>query len=454
MIENTLFTNLIKEYKLGYAILSKELIVNNCNDRFKDFVFPDKSPIGKSVYNLIEETIGLENNITSLLKSSNQIISLNNINRETKQKEVNYYDLKIIDSGDINNPVLIIVQDVTETTKLIRLNLQQKREIQLLESMLTAKKDFLVGSILGDSKSIVQVRAMINKISVLPNTTVLLQGDSGTGKSLVARVIHYNNRSGKKPFVEINCAAIPETLLESELFGYEKGAFTNAISDKAGLLEEANGGTLFLDEISELPLKLQSKLLTFLETKRFRRLGSTIEKEVKVRFITATNKHLPELVKKGDFREDLFYRLNVVELKLPSLKEMNKDVIIIANHFIKVFNHEFKKSVKGLTKLAEEKTMSHSWPGNVRELGNCIERSMVFCEEDLLDAQDLLIQDMTNNSIEEIHFPHSGVQLDELEKQYIQSALKIANGNKSKAAQLLGLSRDTLRYRIDKHKIK
>ena len=452
MIEKILFENLTKEYKLGYAFLSKSFLVTECNKFFTDFVFPIKLPVGKSIFDLVEETIGLEDDFTAVLQSSKKSINLDKINRENSEEDISFYNLKIIATGDSKNPLIFLVQDVTDNTDLYRINLQQRREILLLESILNTRNDFLTGSILGDSEPIAKVREMVKKISLIPTTTVLLQGESGTGKNLIARVIHYNNRTDKKQFVEINCAAIPENLLESELFGYEKGAFTNAISDKAGLLEEANGGTLFLDEISELPLKLQSKLLSFLETKRFRRLGSTAEKEVKVRFITATNKVLHELVKNGEFREDLFYRLNVVEIKLPSLKEMERDVLIIANHFLKVFNSEFKKSIKKFSKKAEEKILSHSWPGNVRELGNCIERSMIFCEGQILEEDDILFQEicLDENHVQ-MDIQSSGVSLEQVEKQLIQSALKIVNGNKSKAAQLLGVSRDTLRYRIEKH---
>lgn len=301
MISKTLFHTLLNEYQLGYALISKKFIVSDCNSFFEKFVVSQTSAKGKSVFELIDELVGLEPQLQAVIKSNIQSFALDNINRGINNNETAYFNLKILSTGDDNNPLILFVKNTTEYTDLYRLSLQQKKEIQLLESIVSSKNEFLSGSILGDSQPIVQVKEKVKKISVLPTTTVLLQGESGTGKSLVARVIHYSS-SQNKPFVEINCAAIPENLLESELFGYEKGAFTNAITDKAGLLEEADGGTLFLDEISELPLKLQSKLLTFLETRRFRRLGSNVEKQVKVRFITATNKVLSELVKKGEFR--------------------------------------------------------------------------------------------------------------------------------------------------------
>ena len=452
-MEKILFFDLLKEIGIGYALLDHENRINFFDKIFEKFIASQKSIKDKSIFDLVDETIGLEDKFSSLIKTSNSSFSLDNINRQKDSNQISYYCIKIFSTGLDDNPILFTVQNVTEANELIRINEQQKKEIQLLASILSSNSDFLTRSILGNSKAIAAVREKVKKISAMPTTTVLLQGESGTGKSLVARVMHYSS-SKNSPFVEINCAAIPENLLESELFGYEKGAFTHAVSEKAGLLEEANGGTLFLDEISELPLALQTKLLTFLETRRFRRLGSTIEKEVKIRLVTATNRNLQPLVKKGDFREDLFYRLNVVDITLPALREMNRDVLIITDHFIKVFNNEFNKAVKGITKEAEEKILSHSWPGNVRELGNCIERSIIFCDNEILSAEDILIQQFSFDELEnELQIPAKGISLESLEKKYIQAALKMSDGNKSKAAQLLGLSRDTLRYRIEKHNL-
>jgi transcriptional regulator with PAS, ATPase and Fis domain len=259
----------------------------------------------------------------------------------------------------------------------------------------------------------------------------------------------------KSPFVEINCTSIPPTLLESEIFGYEKGAFTNAIASKKGLLEEADGGTLFLDEIGELPLSVQVKFLSFLETKRFRRLGSTQERSVDIRVIAASNKDLKQAVENHEFREDLFYRIHVVTLKLPALRELGHDIIIIADHFITIFAYDFKKKARGLTEKAKAKLLSHPWRGNVRELRNVIERAVIFTEGNRIDQEDIILgeEKQTRQTTDQIHIPENGLSLFDVEKNLLLEALSRASGNQSRAARLLGLSLDTFRYRMKKYKI-
>ena len=309
-------------------------------------------------------------------------------------------------------------------------------------------------SVLGNSPAIQKVRVTIEKLSEVPKATVLLQGETGTGKNLVARVIHYSSMPLDAPFVDINCAALPENLVESELFGYEKGAFTHATVSRPGLLEVAQGGTILLDEIGELPLNLQAKLLSVLETKQFRRLGSNKPTEVKVRAMAATNRDLHKEVVEGRFREDLYHRLNVVSLTLPPLRDLADDIILIAAHFLKVFILEFKKKVKGFTPAAEKALLGYTWPGNVRELSNCLERAMIFIEKDWIDEVDLVIGAPEQSSYgQEWAVPASGIELEEVERQFIISALRRTGGNKSKAARLLGLSRDTLRYRLEKYQL-
>jgi transcriptional regulator with PAS, ATPase and Fis domain len=259
------------------------------------------------------------------------------------------------------------------------------------------------------------------------------------------------------PFVEINCAALPEHLIESELFGYEKGAFTHAVTSKPGLLEEARGGTLFLDEIGEMPLNMQAKLLNALETKQFRRLGSTKSIETDLRVIAATNRHLHNDVDRKRFREDLFYRLNVVSITMPPLRELGSDILLISEYLLKLFNVEFKKDVKGFTEDARQLLLNYSWPGNVRELSNCLERAMIFTEHESLDATDLVIfspqAQRGKHPLQQWVVPPGGIILEEVERQLILSALQQSDHNKSKAARLLGLTRDTLRYRLDKYQI-
>jgi transcriptional regulator with PAS, ATPase and Fis domain len=245
--------------------------------------------------------------------------------------------------------------------------------------------------------------------------------------------------------------------LESELFGYEKGAFTHATVSRSGLFEEAQGGTVFLDEIGELPLNMQAKLLHVLETKKFRRLGSNKIIEVKARLISATNRDLQKEVSRKEFREDLFYRLNVVLIQLPPLRELGEDIILIATHLLKIFNIEFKKQVKGFTEDARQLLLTYQWPGNVRELSNCLERTMIFIEKDWIEAPDLVVfqpsfaQTVSDGLLWTV--PPDGIVLEDVERQLITSALKQAGKNKSKAARLLGLTRDTLRYRLEKYQL-
>nr|HPI72894.1 sigma-54 dependent transcriptional regulator [bacterium] len=277
-----------------------------------------------------------------------------------------------------------------------------------------------------------------------------------TGKNLVARMIHNQSALAKSPFIEVNCASIPATLIESEIFGYERGAFTNATSSKHGLLEEADGGTFFLDEISELPVALQSKFLSFLENKTFRRLGSTLERTVSVRIIAATNHNLLQAVERGEFRQDLFFRLNVVSLRLPSLRELGTDIISIADHFIHIYAFDFKKKTLRLSEAAQQKLLSYHWPGNVRELRNVIERAVIFADGEEIEPDHIVLVEepkIEALSPERPLLPDAATSLYEMEKEIIQRALKQAKGNQTRAARALGLTLDTLRYRIKKYRI-
>ncbi|MBC8184431.1 sigma-54-dependent Fis family transcriptional regulator [candidate division KSB1 bacterium] len=331
---------------------------------------------------------------------------------------------------------------------------QQKHEIKLLQANLASYGDYSSGNIIGESEHINKVRQYIQKVKNFSNSTILLQGESGTGKNLVARAIHQASTQPKSPFVEINCASIPETLLESEIFGYEKGAFTNAITNKKGLLEEADGGTLFLDEIGELPFALQTKFLSFLETKSFRRLGSTQEKTVKPRVIAATNKNLKQAVANHEFRQDLFYRLNVLNLTLPPLRDLGNDIVIIAENFIRVFAYDFRKKINGLTNQAKAKLINYSWQGNARELRNVIERAIIFAEGYKIDADDIILEEKISNDTDNgLIIPEDGIMLADVEKKLLLDALSKTKGNQSQAAKLLGLTLDTFRYRIKKYDI-
>ena len=282
---------------------------------------------------------------------------------------------------------------------------------------------------------------------------MLLTGETGTGKDLAAKAVHYNSDRATRAFVNITCSALPEQLLESELFGHERGAFTDARQQKRGLFETADGGTIFLDEIGEMTPALQSKLLRFLEEKAFKRVGGLADVRVDVRVVAATNRDLEEEVKAGKFREDLFYRLQVMPIPLPPLRERRGDIPLLANYYIDRFNREFKKRVRGLSPKATALLEQYQWPGNVRELRNAIERAMLLIDHDTLEPGDFTT---LTRSVEPTQFrlPPEGVNLDEVERQLLTQALERAGGSQSRAAQLLGINRDQVRYRIEKFGLK
>ncbi len=449
------FEQFLNDQRFGVARISDDGHIFSFNPFFPRFAATNVVAKGSALSEVLPETVGLESILEEIVRRKRSRFVLEELVREKEAGEPLFFNLFFYPSSDSEAPLLLIAEDVTDATRRRQQILQQENEVRLLENILNSRGDFISGSILGDSPAIQNVRKTIAKVALVPSATVLLQGESGTGKNLVARIIHYSSHKARAPFVEINCAAIPEALLESELFGYEKGAFTNADASKAGLLEEADGGTLFLDEISEMSFKLQAKLLSFLETRRFRRLGSTRELEVKVRLIAATNQNLRELVEEKRFREDLFYRLNVVWINLPPLRELGEDVFKIAQNFIDLFNIDFNKHIRGLTDEAQAALLRYSWPGNVRELRNVIERAMIFAEGDFLTADDLLFPEKDGRAAapEEglFRLPAQGIPLEEVEKHLLIDAIKKSEGNQTRAAQLLHLSRDTLRYRLKKY---
>ena len=313
------------------------------------------------------------------------------------------------------------------------------------------KEAYNFNNFLGKSKVMRSVFETVTKIGESRASTILIQGESGTGKELVARAIHESSKGENRAFLEINCAALPETLLESELFGHEKGAFTDAKSRKKGLFELAEGGTIFLDEIGEMGITLQSRLLRVLENKTFRRVGGVKDMKVNTRIIAATNRDLLKAIQAGEFRNDLYYRLQVIPIYLPPLRERKEDIALLANHFIKVFSKEFKKKIDMISPEVEQRLMRYSWPGNVRELKNVIERAI------LLEADKELLPEHIPSEImafeENAETGGSSGDIDRLypmsikdmEKILICKTLDETEGNKSKAARILGISRQTLR---------
>ncbi len=314
-----------------------------------------------------------------------------------------------------------------------------------------------LAALVGRSASMEGIRNMVSRLAASDATTVLIEGESGAGKEVVARAVHFESGRAEKPFMQVNCAALPEHLLESELFGHERGAFTDAHTQKRGLFESADGGSVMLDEIGDLPPGGQAKLLRLLENKTFRRVGGVQEFRADVRVLAATNVDLEERVAEGRFRADLFFRLNVVRIVMPALRDHAEDIPILAAHFIAKFNQEMKREVKGLSPAAIDALTAYHWPGNVRELRNVIERAFILhANADEIRPEHLspevrraVPQKKPEKLVPQV--PDQGLVLDDVERKLIAEAMERASGNQSKAARLLGISRDTLRYRLKKH---
>jgi PAS domain S-box-containing protein len=317
--------------------------------------------------------------------------------------------------------------------------------------------------VIADSPAMREVLSFVRKVAASEATTILLEGENGTGKDLVAKTLHYESSRQAEPFIAINCAAIPETLLESELFGYEKGAFTDARSQKRGIFELADKGTLFLDEIGEIPLMLQAKLLRVLEEQSFRRLGGLKDIQLDLRVVAATNKNLREAVKEGAFRQDLYFRLNVIQILIPPLRERGEDIVPLTRFFIDHYNRKFKRSVEGISDGAAKLLLSHDWPGNVRELRNAIERAMILEEAALISSASLPIAisrpDYAPNAEADLSSGSGpaavdGMSLEDHERSLLVRALEKTSGNQTQAARLLRVTRDTLRYKMKKFNLK
>jgi len=350
----------------------------------------------------------------------------------------------------INKPfnldeMAIVIKKALETSDL-------RREVAQLRS---EHKKIGPPNIISASKHMKNVLEIMGKVAKSEASTVLIQGESGTGKELVAKWIHYESSRADKPFIAINCAAVPSTLLESELFGHEKGAFTDAKAIKKGLFEVADGGTVFLDEIGDMEMGMQAKLLRFLEDRTFRRIGGAKVMSVDVRIVSATNKDLLKAIDEKIFRNDLYYRLQVIPIFLPPLRERRDDILILANYFIENFNKEFHKHVQGISSMAEKLLQEYYWPGNIRELKNVIERAIILGNDDTLLLEHLPLEivaqaSSSNNPMTTFKLPPQGVDIEEVEKELIRQALEISDSNQSKAAKMLNLGIDAFRYRMKK----
>ncbi|MFV1951319.1 MAG: sigma-54-dependent transcriptional regulator [Nitrospinota bacterium] len=371
----------------------------------------------------------------------------------------------------INKPfnmdeVILRVKNAMETGKL-------KKEVSLFRAK--EEKMYALDNLIGEDESTIKVLEMIKKIAKDEATTVLIEGENGTGKSLIAKIIHYQGPGGHDPFIELNCTAFPDTLIDRELFGYETlsekaadkiddrngerslTAFTDTKRFEKGLFELAGSGTVLLNEIGSIHLSAQARLLRVIEEKSLKRTGGTRDIEVDVRIIAATNKNLEEEVKKGRFREDLYYRLKVVSLYLPPLRERKKDILLLAGHFTKDFNKELKKNITGISPEAEELLSRYNWPGNIRELRNAIERAIILENKNNILAEHLPLEIVNRNTpgtkdakASFFNLPPDGISIKEVEKDLIKQALEMMQNNQIRAAKLLHISRDTLRYRMKK----
>ncbi|MBI1922153.1 MAG: sigma-54-dependent Fis family transcriptional regulator [Geobacter sp.] len=339
----------------------------------------------------------------------------------------------------------LVIRKALETSDL-------RREVVRLR---TEHKKLAPPEIMAASAQMKKVKDVMEKVAKSDAATILVLGESGTGKELVAKGIHYMSGRADKPFVAINCAAVPATLLESELFGHEKGAFTDAKATKKGLFELADGGTVFLDEIGDMEMGMQAKLLRFLEERTFRRIGGSKTIPVDVRIISATNKELLKAIEEKTFRNDLYYRLQVIPIFLPPLRERKEDILVMANHFMQIYNKEFHKNVKGISKSAEKLLLDYHWPGNVRELRNVLERAIILESEDTLLMEHLPLEITAGAApqgapVTGFKLPPEGIDIEEVEKELIRQALELADNNQSKAAKKLNLGIDAFRYRMKK----
>jgi DNA-binding NtrC family response regulator len=356
----------------------------------------------------------------------------------------------------------VTIKNALEATSL-------RTEVQTLRS--EVRRGVGYESVVSVSSKMIELMNFVRKVAASEATTILIQGESGTGKDLIAKAIHYESSRQEKPFVAINCSAIPETLMEAELFGHEKGAFTDAKQMKKGLFEAADGGTLFLDEIGELSPLLQAKLLRVLEDQVIRRVGGIKDMQVDVRVIAASNRDLEKAVREGQFRQDLYYRLAIIAIFIPPLRDRKEDIMPLVEFFIDRYNRRFKKSIRGITEDTRRLILCHNWPGNVRELKNTIERGMILEDEQFLrplylpfsvgESGGRTVFERTSPSdggqplpngrmLPRLYIPEGGTSLEEVEHAMVELAMRQANGNQTHAAKLLDISRDALRYKLKK----
>ncbi len=447
------------------AVETGEEAVAQATDEMPDLVFLDITLPGIDGVEVLRRLKGIEPSVAVVM-----VTATDEVKTAVEAMRLGAYDY-------VSKPFDLDRLRVIAQNALDRQELRQEVEFHRKESV----KRYGFHRIVGSSRKLDEVVEVARKVAKSDAATVLLQGESGVGKDLLAQAIHYEGARATRPFIAINCTALPEELLESELMGHEKGAFTDAKFAKKGLFEVADGGTIFLDEIGDMKPGLQAKLLRFIENKVFRRIGGHRDITVDVRIVAATNRNLDELVRTGQFREDLFFRLNVIPVRIPPLRERREDILPLADHFLSVFSNDIRRTRSGFSDLSKRQMMSYDWPGNVRELRNIVERALILGPEGILECLDLPLPPEPGDhglaaaqvlpgpggegaaSAAEsalspgarpgghgFRLPPSGIVLEDVEQEFLRQALEATRGNQTKAAEMLGLTRDALRYRMKK----
>ncbi len=442
LIRWTLQQNLTKE---GYEVLLAETgeeALEKVEGESPDLMLLDIKLPGMDGYEVLEKALRIDQSIVPII-----ITAYEDVESVVKTMRLGAFD-HIAKPFDFDK-IRLSIRKALEASQL-------KREVKHLRR--EQKNWFGLNNIVAVSEEMKRVIQMVERMAQSDASTVLIQGESGTGKELIAHAIHDLSKRENMPFITVNCAGLPEHMLENELCGHEKGAFTDAREVKKGLLEVADGGTLFLDEIGDMNTNLQAKLLRLVEQKSFRRIGGLKDIQVNVRIITATNRDLLKLKGEGTFREDLFYRINIASLRIPPLRERPDEILPLTKYFIQKYNEEFHKNVQKVSKIVEDFFMSYRWPGNVRELRNMIERAIILGDGDTLVMEHLPMEIVGQASkqkkvIEGLRIPPEGISLEKVEEALVREALKMTNGNQTKAAKLLDISRDALRYRMQKFEI-
>jgi len=439
LIRWTLQQNLEKE---GFEVLLAETgeeALKKVMEEAPDLILLDIKLPGMDGYEVLERTLKFDQGIVPIM-----LTAFEDVEKVVRAMRMGAFDY-ITKPFDFNK-VRLSIQKALEASQL-------KREVRHLRRAQRSWYGF--ENVVAVSQEMRQVLQVAGKIAQSDAATILIQGGSGTGKEVIAHAIHDWSKRESMPFITVNCANFPEQMLENELCGHEKGAFTDAKEVKKGLLEVADRGTLFLDEIGDMHLNLQGKILRLVEQRIFRRIGGIKDIHVDVRIITATNKDLLKLKEEGKFREDLFYRINVASIRIPPLRERPDDILPLTKYFLQKYNEEFHKNVQTISKGVEDFLKGYDWPGNVRELKNVIERALILGEGDTLLMEHLPMEILGRASkqggvIEGIRIPQEGISLEKVEEALVRQALKMTNGNQTRAAKLLDISRDALRYRMQK----